>query len=146
MHYLRSLRSSRWLAMRFAWNVNSKKKNAAKPWERLSCNVIVLLRTPIATCDNNLAAILSYLAFHTCVSDLKKCCKGYFGYLFSISHAFSYQSHSFCSTMKGAALYITSCMQHCDEALSRSIDNKDLKNIKNVNGCRDGKPKSMQTR
>ena len=42
-------------------NTNSlilQKKNAAKAWGRLSCSVIALLRTPIATCDN-LAVILS---------------------------------------------------------------------------------------
>ena len=44
--------------MRFAWSVKSlilqTKKNTAKAWERLfSCNVNALMRTPIATCDNN---------------------------------------------------------------------------------------------
>ena len=43
------------------------KKNAAKAWEQLSHSIIALIQTPIATCDNNLAAILSYLAFHTCI-------------------------------------------------------------------------------
>ena len=34
-----------------------------------------------------------------CVSGLKKQSKGYFDYLFTMSHAFSYQSHSFCTRL-----------------------------------------------
>ena len=47
--------------------------------------------------DNNLAPILLHMAFHTCVIGMKKYSKEYSDYLFSMSHAFSYQSHSFCT-------------------------------------------------
>ena len=47
----------------------------------------------------------------------------------------------------GGAMGVTLC--HCRAARGTRFDiniKQDLKNIKNVKGCRDGMPKTMQTR
>ena len=68
-------------------------KTAAKFGDGFLVNVNVLSQPPIATCDNN--SVVFCCIWHSSRSAVY--IKGYFDYLFSMSHGFSYQSHSFCT-------------------------------------------------